>query len=73
MAAADYKLCDVCNGKSFYDANVDYEEPEPPKYEWLPRGVGDWAVLCETCAETHVAVIMAKSDLPALSQHASDE
>ena len=25
MAAADYRLCDVCDGKAFYDANLNYE------------------------------------------------
>lgn len=25
MAAADYRLCDVCDGKVFYDANLNYE------------------------------------------------
>lgn len=26
MAAADYRLCDVCDGKAFYDANLNYEQ-----------------------------------------------
>lgn len=26
MAAADYRLCDVCDGKVFYDANLNYEQ-----------------------------------------------
>lgn len=26
MAAADYRLCDVCNGKAFYDSNLGYED-----------------------------------------------
>ncbi len=25
MAYADYRLCDVCDGKAFYDSNLDYE------------------------------------------------
>lgn len=25
MAAADYRLCDVCDGKVFYDSNLNYE------------------------------------------------
>lgn len=28
MALADYRLCDVCSGKAFYDANLSYEEGE---------------------------------------------
>ena len=26
MAYADYKLCDVCDGKVFYDSNLSYED-----------------------------------------------
>lgn len=26
MAKADYRLCDVCDGKVFYDANLNYEQ-----------------------------------------------
>ena len=26
MAYADYRLCDVCEGKVFYDANLNYEQ-----------------------------------------------
>lgn len=25
MALADYRLCDVCEGKAFYDANLNYD------------------------------------------------
>jgi hypothetical protein len=32
MAAGDYRSCDVCGGKAFYDANLSYEEygRDPP-------------------------------------------
>lgn len=26
MAAADYRLCDVCDGKVFYDVRLSYED-----------------------------------------------
>lgn len=26
MAGADYKSCDVCGGKAFYDANLSYSD-----------------------------------------------
>lgn len=26
MAMADYRCCDVCGGKAFYDANLNYED-----------------------------------------------
>ena len=28
MAMADYRLCDVCGGKAFYDVNLNYEGGE---------------------------------------------
>ena len=31
MAGADYRHCDVCQTKCFYDANLNYEEG-PPRY-----------------------------------------
>ena len=35
MAAADYRLCDVCDGKVFYDANLNYEQGRAS--EWAKR------------------------------------
>lgn len=31
MALSDYRLCDVCDGKAFYDAHLSYEF-EPSEY-----------------------------------------
>ena len=31
MAAADYRLCDNCTAKAFYDCNLNYETGEPSK------------------------------------------
>jgi hypothetical protein len=67
MASADYYLCDVCGRKTFYDANLQYSEfdgtpgPRNPftQHAW-PVGVGAMAVLCPTCAETHVISIAPK-------------
>ena len=28
MAMADYRKCDVCDGKAFYDSNLNYEMTE---------------------------------------------
>jgi hypothetical protein len=73
MALADYRLCDVCGNKAFYDANLNYTFPwdgEPiPEDEKVREGnykldyLGDWAVLCRDCAKTHVAVVMKKEDI----------
>lgn len=35
MALSDYRLCDICEEKAFYDANLNYEH-EPPKYRDTP-------------------------------------
>ena len=69
MASADYCLCDVCGGKAFYDANLNYQFPQKDgTYEYGLTPIrdshmaldylGDWAVLCVTCAKTHKAVVM---------------
>lgn len=55
MAAADYRLCDVCGGKTFYDAELDYSGG--PWGENLV-GLGDWAVICEECAKTHKCIVV---------------
>ena len=47
MALADYRLCDQCGCKTFYDAEVNYEAAD----------LGDWKVLCKDCAETHQCII----------------
>jgi len=32
MAMADYRLCDVCEGKAFYDSNLNYADGRD---EWV--------------------------------------
>ena len=68
MAAADYRLCDCCNGKVFYDSNLNYEFGEV-----LPSGhmkvdyLGDWAVICEDCAKTHKTMVLTNEQAAALA------
>lgn len=58
MAYADYRLCDVCGGKTFYDANLDYHQPDAEHpAEWRLPGVGSMKVICKKCAETHEVVV----------------
>ena len=74
MAAADYRLCDVCMGKAFYDANLNYEQGGDVEGSVRNGGMdmsntsldrlGDWCVICEDCARTHKCVIVLKDDLP---------
>lgn len=64
MAAADYRLCDVCTRKTFYDANVDYEPSPKGHPNWpsmIPNRVGDWRVICDECAQTHEVIVRLKS------------
>ena len=55
MAAADYYLCDRCECKTFYDANLHYENhngnqnPETG-HMWPEGNVGYMLVLCRDCA-----------------------
>lgn len=72
MAACDYRLCDSCGRKAFYDAGLSYDDAksadDPGVYRiagtsqqfgWMTLGnVGDWAVLCKECAKTHRTIIV---------------
>jgi hypothetical protein len=68
MALADYRLCDKCGTKAFYDANLKfYDIPtrdNPMPEDELIRDshvrldyVGDWVVICRTCAKKFRCVI----------------
>ena len=60
MAYADYRHCDVCDCKVFYDANLNYDHfPETGEVK-LER-LGAWAVICVECAKTHEVVIQKKA------------
>lgn len=62
MALADYKLCDLCERKAFYDAQLGYDfKSYPGTGLW---NCGDWKVLCSSCAETHEVVIRSKTTVP---------
>jgi hypothetical protein len=55
MSILDYKQCDVCGNKTFYDAPLKYEGE-------LPYGVGDWKVICRECAKEYQVVIRGKHE-----------
>ena len=76
MALADYRLCDVCEGKAFYDSQLNYKQSKDwggqPITSSLRNGgemmpatsldsVGDWVVICTDCAKTHKCVIVPPS------------
>jgi len=52
VAAADYRLCDVCGRKTFYDASLDEDYTDH---------IGDWAVICELCANRFKTVVVPRS------------
>lgn len=73
MAMADYRLCDVCGTKVFYDARLNYAYPGDERYEayvppprvngsgshdWRLDWLGDWAVICADCAKTHKTIVV---------------
>jgi hypothetical protein len=59
MAAGDYRSCDVCGGKSFYDATLNYEW-DKKKREYTLHNLGDWAVICPKCAKTHKCIVVPR-------------
>ena len=77
MAMADYRCCDKCGCKAFYDAELNYTdnsdkhmEGNKPfsvagkvgtEWDYKLDNVGDWAVICQKCSETHETVIRPKS------------
>lgn len=74
MAASDYRLCDVCGGKAFYDANLNYDQGSDVVGSVRNAGMmldctrldylGDWGVICQGCAKTHEIIIRRKEDRP---------
>lgn len=70
MAAADYYLCDICEQKCFYDANLNWEcstKDDPIPLEEQVFGMdmrldycGDIMALCRNCAKTHELRIVPK-------------
>ena len=65
MAAADYWLCDICERKTFYDANLDWDyarelESYRDDGRLIPAHTGDMMAICIECAKTHRVVIKPK-------------
>lgn len=60
MAASDYRLCDICDSKCYYDSNVEYDFTEYPDTGlW---NTGDWAVICRECSKTYQVIIQKRED-----------
>ena len=59
MAAADYRLCDICGSKTFYDSELDYDFKK-----YLDTGLynlGAWICLCRDCIQRN-RIIIVKDD-----------
>ena len=57
MASADYKLCDVCSSKHFYDAGISDENYLSSYYK------GGVKSICDKCLETHEIVIIEREKI----------
>lgn len=72
MAFADYYLCDICGMRTFYDANVNYDDyNENPKshHPWPNGDIGDMAVLCSECSKKYKIVILDKDYMKTLKKN----
>ena len=67
MAGCDYYSCDICGGKTFYDAEVQpaWERGADKSVDagWVVyAGCGAIKALCPKCAKTHEIKIVKKED-----------
>jgi hypothetical protein len=76
MSSLDYRSCDVCGTKTFYDAELAYHEVESEhdvkylkvgkkqhsnsEYGLCLDNLGDWAVLCKECSKKYKTQIVKK-------------
>ena len=67
MALCDYRPCDVCGGKAFYDANLNYDS------DGGLDNLGDWVVICKSCAKTHKCLVALKTLEPMIDAAQSAE
>ena len=66
MSASDYFLCDICDGKCFYDATLSWEICASEDEFVRDRGMkldycGDISAICRDCAKTHEIVIQPRT------------
>lgn len=59
MAAADYMHCAICDGKAFYDAEIDWEHQHVAHDDaGYPISV---TALCDECFKTHEIVVRPRA------------
>jgi len=57
MAGGDYKSCDICCCKTFYDCELQYDFNDYPEHGLR---LGAWKVICIECAKTHDVIIIKR-------------
>lgn len=62
MAAADYRLCDLCRAKAFYDCTLNYDFQAYPDTGLF--NLGAWCVVCRECAKRFEIKITEKEPKP---------
>lgn len=71
MAGADYRNCDVCGDRCFYDANLSYEYDSEfaksggvkanNRATYLELGrLSRWVVVCKECSQKYRTAIVVK-------------
>jgi hypothetical protein len=72
MALADYYLCDVCEGKAFYDTNLNYDFDNRVSYGCGHKleYVGNMKVICDDCVKNYDIVLVPR---PTPSKGGDDE
>ena len=61
MALCDYRLCDKCGNKVFYDAGLNYEWNLETKQIDLEH-LGDWTVICKKCSKDWECIIVKRKN-----------
>ncbi len=59
MAGANYYRCDLCNARTFYDADVDWEHQ---------HNLGQIAALCKQCSKAYQVVIRPRDVIVAANE-----
>lgn len=71
MSGMDYRHCDACGNKAIYDAGLNWCDSQPGNIAIENNGspvgravdsLGNWAVVCQDCARTHVARTISKNE-----------
>lgn len=65
MAAADYYHCDVCGGKAFYDAHIDWDTTYLAVQDEQPLSM---RALCAKCFESYEVIVRKREEASACTR-----